>query len=183
MGILTKGSTSLPEVFLIEPKIFSESRGIFFESYSRRDMEGSGIPEEFVQDNHSCSVKGVIRGLHFQSRHPQGKLIRVLKGSIFDVVTDIRKNSPLFGRSIGVEISAKSHRMLWVPIGFAHGFLALENHTEVLYKTTDFYYSEYEAGIRWKRHGINSVIISDKDARLPLLKEIESPFTYRSVVS
>ena len=189
MEKLKKIPTSLPDIFFIEPRVFSDSRGFFFESYSRRDMEMIGISDDFVQDNQSCSAKGVVRGLHFQSKHPQGKLVRVLRGSIFDVVVDLRKGSPAFGKSIGFEISAHDFRMIWVPVGFAHGFLSLEDHTEVLYKTTDFYYPEYDAGIRWNdpelgiswpltECGIASVIISEKDAKLPLLKEIESPFEY-----
>jgi dTDP-4-dehydrorhamnose 3,5-epimerase len=191
MGILKKISTTLPDVFLLEPKIFSDFRGFFFESYSRMDMEKIGIPDEFVQDNHSCSSKGVIRGLHFQSNHPQGKLVRVIRGSIFDAVVDIRKGSPTFGGSVGIELSAENRLMIWVPAGFAHGFLSLEDGTEVLYKTTDFYYPEYDAGIRWNDpdlgiawpqtcHNISSVIINEKDGRLPCLKEIDSPFKYRS---
>ena len=187
MEKLKKISTSLPDIFLIEPRVFSDPRGFFFESYSRRDMERIGIRDDFVQDNQSCSAKGVVRGLHFQSRHPQGKLVRVLRGSIYDVVVDLRKGSSTFGKSIGFEIAAQDFRMLWVPVGFAHGFLSLEDHTEVLYKTTDFYYPEYDAGIRWNdpdlgiswplaQHGISSAIISEKDSQLPLLKEIASPF-------
>jgi len=187
MEKLIKIPTSLPDIFIIEPTVFSDSRGFFFESYSSRDMERIGIRDDFVQDNQSCSAKGVVRGLHFQIKHPQGKLVRVLRGSIYDVVVDIRKQSPIFGTSIGFEISAQDFRMIWIPVGFAHGFLSLEDHTEVLYKTTDFYYPEYDAGIRWNdpdlainwplaQYGISSAIISEKDARLPLLKEIESPF-------
>ena len=187
MEKLKKIPTSLPDIFFIEPKVFSDSRGFFFESYSRRDMELVGIAEDFVQDNQSSSAKGVVRGLHFQARHPQGKLVRVLRGSIYDVVVDLRKRSPTFGTSIGFEISAQDFRMIWIPVGFAHGFLSLEDHTEVLYKTTDFYYPEYDAGIRWNdpnlgiswplaQYGISSAIISEKDAQLPLLKDRESPF-------
>jgi dTDP-4-dehydrorhamnose 3,5-epimerase len=157
-------------------------------------MELIGISDDFVQDNQSCSAKGVVRGLHFQIKHPQGKLVRVLRGSIYDVVVDIRKRSPTFGTSIGFEISAQDFRMIWIPVGFAHGFLSLEDHTEVLYKTTDFYYPEYDAGIRWNdpdlainwplaQYGISSAIISEKDAKLPLLKEIESPFECGDITS
>lgn len=189
MEKLKKIPTSLPGVVIIEPRVFSDSRGCFFESYSRRDMELIGIAEEFVQDNQSCSAKGVVRGLHFQSRHPQGKLVRVLRGAIYDVVVDIRKRSPAFGKSFGVELSARDVRMIWVPMGFAHGFLSLEDQTEVLYKTTDFYYPEFDAGIRWNdpdlgiswplaQCGIPAAIPSDKDAKLPLLQEIESPFEF-----
>lgn len=191
MGTLTRIATEFPDVFLLEPRVFSDSRGFFFESFNQRDMEKIGIPDDFVQDNQSSSAQGVIRGLHYQSKHPQGKLVRVLRGSIFDVVVDIRKHSPTFGKSIGVELSVENHRMIWVPIGFAHGFLALEDHSEALYKTTDFYHPEYEAGIRWddpdlgiawplKR--IATVKISEKDAVLPLLKEIDSPFEYGETV-
>ena len=187
MEKLKKIPTSLPDIFFIEPKVFSDSRGFFFESYSRRDMEKIGLRDDFVQDNQSSSAKGVVRGLHFQARHPQGKLVRVLRGSIYDVVVDLRKGSPAFGTSIGFEISAQDFRMIWIPVGFAHGFLSLEDHTEVLYKTTDFYFPEYDAGIRWndpdlgicwplEQYGIASAIISEKDAKLPLLKEIASPF-------
>jgi len=189
MGTLTKISTDIPEVFVIEPRVFSDSRGFFFESYSQRDMEKIGVPDFFVQDNHSCSVKGVVRGLHFQKEHPQGKLVRVLRGSIFDAVVDIRKKSPTYGKTICAELSADNHRMIWVPVGFAHGFLSLEDHTEVHYKTTDFYYPEYDAGIRWddpdlgiswplEKYGISSGELSGKDAVLPLFKEIDSPFEY-----
>jgi len=194
MEKLKKIPTSLPDIFFIELRVFSDSRGYFFECYSCRDMEGIGIPDVFVQDNQSCSAKGVVRGLHFQSRHPQGKLVRVLRGSIYDVVVDIRKGSPTFGKSVGFEISAQDFRMIWVPVGFAHGFLSLEDHTEVLYKTTDFYYPEYDTGIRWndpdlgicwplEQYGIASAIISEKDAQLPLLKAIESPFACGDSIS
>ena len=192
MEKLKKIPTSLPDIFIIEPTVFSDSRGFFYESYNRRDMELIGIRDNFVQDNQSCSAKGVVRGLHFQIRHPQGKLVRVLRGSIYDVVVDIRKGSPTFGKAIGFEISAQNFRMLWIPVGFAHGFLSLEDHTDVLYKTTDFYNPEYDAGIRWNdpdlainwplaQYGISSAIISEKDAKLPLLKEFESPFEYGDI--
>ena len=194
MEKLKKIQTSLPDIFFIEPTVFSDSRGFFYESYTRRDMELIGIRDDFVQDNQSCSVKGVVRGLHFQIRHPQGKLVRVLRGSIYDVVVDIRKRSPTFGTSIGFEISAQNFRMIWIPVGFAHGFLSLEDHTDVLYKTTDFYNPEYDAGIRWNdpdlainwplaQYGISSAIISEKDAKLPLLKEFESPFECGDITS
>ena len=189
MEKLKKIPTSLPGVVIIEPWVFSDSRGYFYESYSRRDMELIGLTEEFVQDNQSCSAKGVVRGLHFQSRHPQGKLVRVLRGAIYDVVVDIRRLSPTFGKSLGFELSAQDVRMIWVPVGFAHGFLSLEDHTEVLYKTTDFYYPEDDAGIRWNdpdvgiswplaQNGIPAAILSDKDAKLPFLKDIGVAFKF-----
>jgi dTDP-4-dehydrorhamnose 3,5-epimerase len=194
MGTLTRIFTGFPEVFLIEPKVFSDSRGFFYEGYSYRDFEKIGIPDTFVQDNHSCSQKGVIRGLHFQREHPQGKLVRVLRGSIFDVIVDIRKNSPFYGRSICLDLTAERHQMVWVPEGFAHGFLALEDTTEVLYKTTDYYYPQYDAGISWndpdlgiswplEQHSITSVTISEKDALLPRIQDIDSPFEYRGTGS
>jgi len=143
-----------------------------------------------VQDNHSRSAKGVLRGLHFQSRYPQGKLIRVIQGSVFDVAVDLRKGSSTYGKWMSVILSAENFRMLWVPIGFAHGFMALEDNTEMLYKTTDYYHPEWDAGVRWDdpavaipwpcaEHGIKAPIVSDKDAMLPLLKDIDSPFVYR----
>jgi dTDP-4-dehydrorhamnose 3,5-epimerase len=189
MEKLKKIPTSLSDVFIIEPKVFSDSRGFFYESYSRRDMKLIGMLDDFVQDNQSCSAKGVVRGLHFQCKHPQGKLVRVIHGSIYDIVVDLRKRSPTFGQSAGFDLSGRDVRMIWVPFGFAHGFLSLEDHTEVLYKTTDFYFPEYDAGILWNdpelgiswplaQNGISSAIISEKDAKLPLLKEIESPFEF-----
>jgi dTDP-4-dehydrorhamnose 3,5-epimerase len=189
MGTLTRISTGFPEVFVIEPGVFSDPRGFFLEGYSHRDFEKIGIPDTFVQDNHSCSRKGVIRGLHFQREHPQGKLVRVLRGSIFDVIVDIRKNSPDYGKFISLELTAENHRMVWVPAGFAHGFLALEDATEVLYKTTDYYYPQYDAGIFWndpdlgiswplEQHSITSVTLSDKDALLPRLRKLDSPSKY-----
>ncbi|MHB8163113.1 MAG: dTDP-4-dehydrorhamnose 3,5-epimerase [Methanoregula sp.] len=189
MERLKKIPSPFADVFLLEPFVFSDDRGFFFESYSQRDMEGIGIPDIFVQDNHSCSAKGVLRGLHFQNKHPQGKLIRVIKGLIFDAVVDIRRKSPTFGKSFSVELSAKKHQMIWVPVGFAHGFLSLENNTEVLYKTTDFYFPEHEAGIRWddpalqiswplKKHNIDAPNLSGKDSCFPLLSEINPPFEF-----
>lgn len=187
MGKFQKIDTELNGVFLLQPTVFKDDRGFFLEAYNKTDFEELGIGEEFVQDNHSCSAKGVIRGLHFQTRHPQGKLVRVLQGSIYDVVVDIRKHSPTFGKWIGITLSSSSHQMIYVPIGFAHGFLALEDHTEVLYKTTDFYDPEYDTGIRWndpdigiawplEKYGITSPSLSRKDMSLPLLKEIDTPF-------
>lgn len=181
--------TALPGIFTITPRIFRDSRGFFMESYTRNDFQGMGIPDEFVQDNHSCSQKGVLRGLHFQSLYPQGKLVRVVSGSIFDVVVDIRKGSPTWKEWIAVTLSALDPSLLWVPPGCAHGFLSLENNTNVLYKTTEYYHPEYDVGIRWddpdldiswplKDLGIESPIVSLKDAALPCLSDIESPFSY-----
>lgn len=182
-------STLIPDVVMIELHPFLDSRGFFLESYNREELEQIGVPDLFVQDNHSCSRKGVVRGLHFQSRYPQGKLVRVLRGKIFDVVVDLRKQSPYYGNSICMTLSEEKPQMLWVPVGFAHGFLALEDRTEVLYKTTERYHPEFDAGIRWNdpdlgiawpfmEHDILEPLVSEKDSQLPRLKEISSPFVY-----
>lgn len=141
--------TQLPEVLLIEPRVFGDSRGFFFESWNEREFERAGITAKFVQDNHSRSARGVLRGLHYQIRQPQGKLVRVLAGEIFDVAADIRRSSPNFSRWEGVRLSAESHRMLWIPAGFAHGFCVLSEFAEVLYKATDYYAPEHERCILW----------------------------------
>jgi dTDP-4-dehydrorhamnose 3,5-epimerase len=141
--------TALPEVLLIEPKVFGDDRGFFFESWNERSYAAAGIPEHFVQDNHSRSAKGVLRGLHYQIRQPQGKLVRVIAGEIFDVAVDVRRSSPRFGKSITVRLSAEQKNLLWVPAGFAHGFLVVSDSAEVLYKTTDFYAPEHERTIAW----------------------------------
>lgn len=141
--------TRLPEVLLIEPKVFGDARGFFFESWNVREFERAGIRAGFVQDNHSRSERGVLRGLHYQTRQPQGKLVRVLAGEIFDVAVDIRRSSPTFGAWEGARLTAQSKNMLWVPVGFAHGFCVLSDFAEVLYKTTDFYAPEFERSIAW----------------------------------
>ena len=141
--------TRLPDVLLLEPRVFGDARGFFFESWNEREFERAGIRARFVQDNHSRSEKGVLRGLHYQIRQPQGKLIRVVAGEIFDVAVDIRSGSPTFGRWEGIRLSAESHQLLWVPIGFAHGFCVLSEFAEVLYKTTDFHAPEHECCILW----------------------------------
>jgi dTDP-4-dehydrorhamnose 3,5-epimerase len=141
--------TRLPEVLLIEPKVFSDARGFFFESWNEREFERAGIHARFVQDNHSLSEKGVLRGLHYQIRRPQGKLVRVTEGEIYDVAVDIRRSSLTFGKWEGTRLSAQSKSMLWIPVGFAHGFFVLSDLAEVLYKTTDFYTSEHERCIMW----------------------------------
>jgi dTDP-4-dehydrorhamnose 3,5-epimerase len=141
--------TALPEVLLIEPRVFGDDRGFFFESWNERAYAEAGIREHFVQDNHSRSAKGVLRGLHYQIRQPQGKLVRVIAGEIFDVAVDIRRSSPRFGKSITVRLNAERKNLLWVPAGFAHGFLVVSEAAEVLYKTTDFYAPEHERTIAW----------------------------------
>jgi dTDP-4-dehydrorhamnose 3,5-epimerase len=141
--------TSHPDVLLIEPRLFGDDRGFFFESWNARDFAAVGIDATFVQDSHSRSAKGVLRGLHYQVREPQGKLIRVVAGEVFDVVVDIRKSSPRCGRHVAVRLSAESRRMLWVPPGFAHGFYVLSAHAEMLYKQTAFYAPQYERSLSW----------------------------------
>jgi dTDP-4-dehydrorhamnose 3,5-epimerase len=141
--------TALPEVLLIEPRVFGDERGFFFESWNRRDFAEAGIETEFVQDNHSLSGRNVLRGLHYQIEHAQGKLVRVIAGEVFDVAVDIRRSSPTFGRSVGMQLSAAEKSMLWVPPGFAHGFLVLSDSAEFLYKTTDYWYPEHERTLLW----------------------------------
>ena len=141
---------AIPDVILIEPKVFSDARGFFFESFNQRAFNAAtGTDYQFVQDNHSRSSQGVLRGLHYQIQQPQGKLVRVVQGAVFDVAVDIRKSSPTFGQWVGAELSADNHHQLWVPPGFAHGFVVLSETAEFLYKTTDYYAPEYERCIVW----------------------------------
>jgi dTDP-4-dehydrorhamnose 3,5-epimerase len=141
--------TSLPDVLLVEPRVFGDARGFFFESYNLRALEEVGISAEFVQDNHSRSLRGVLRGLHYQVEHAQGKLVRVTHGEVFDVAVDLRRSSPSFGHSVGIMLSAENHRMLWIPPGFAHGFLVTSDVAEFLYKTTDYWYPQFERTLLW----------------------------------
>jgi dTDP-4-dehydrorhamnose 3,5-epimerase len=141
--------TALPGVLLVEPRVFGDDRGFFFESYNKRAFAAAGIDATFVQDNHSRSRRGVLRGLHYQLEHAQGKLLRVASGEVFDVVVDVRRSSPAFGRAMGVTLSSGNRRMLWVPPGFAHGFLALSETVDFLYKTTDYWYPEHERTLLW----------------------------------
>lgn len=142
--------TSIPDLFLVEPVVFGDERGFFFESFNQREFsQKTGVTLPFVQDNHSRSRQGVLRGLHYQVQQPQGKLVRVIQGAIFDVAVDLRRASPTFGKWEGVELSEENRRQLWVPPGFAHGFLVLSPVAEVLYKTTDYYAPEYERSILW----------------------------------
>ncbi len=143
-------ATALPDVKIIEPKVFGDERGFFYESFNAREFaKEAGVNAEFVQDNHSRSVKGVLRGLHYQIQHPQGKLVRVVSGEVFDVVVDIRRSSPTFGRWEGVYLSADNKRQLWVPPGFAHGFCVTSESAEFLYKTTDYWFPEFERSLLW----------------------------------
>jgi dTDP-4-dehydrorhamnose 3,5-epimerase len=142
--------TDLPGVLVLEPKLFGDNRGFFFESFNMRDFAAAtGETQSFVQDNHSKSGKGVLRGMHYQIRRPQGKLVRVVSGSVFDVAVDMRRSSPNFGRWFGVELSAENKRQLWIPAGFAHGFLVTSDSCEFLYKTTDYWHPENERILRW----------------------------------
>jgi dTDP-4-dehydrorhamnose 3,5-epimerase len=141
--------TALPDVLLIEPRVFADERGFFFESWNRRALAAAGVDADFVQDNHSRSARNVLRGLHYQVEHAQGKLVRVCSGVVFDVAVDIRKASPTFGRWVGMTLSAENKQMLWIPAGFAHGFLVLSEAAEFLYKTTDYWYPEHERTLLW----------------------------------
>jgi dTDP-4-dehydrorhamnose 3,5-epimerase len=142
--------SAIPEVLVIEPKVFGDARGFFFESYNRRAFAAAtGVDAEFVQDNHSRSAKNVLRGLHYQLQQPQGKLVRVTLGTIWDVAVDLRRSSPSFGRWVGFELSAEAKNMAWIPAGFAHGFLVTSDAAEVQYKTTDYYAPEHERAVRW----------------------------------
>jgi dTDP-4-dehydrorhamnose 3,5-epimerase len=141
--------SAIPDVLLIEPRVFEDERGFFFESWNARAFEAAGIEATFVQDNHSRSRRGVLRGLHYQIEHAQGKLVRCVAGAVFDVAVDLRRSSPTFGRAVGATLSADDHRMLWVPPGFAHGFVVLSDAADFLYKTTDYYYPEHERTLLW----------------------------------
>ena len=141
--------SKIPDVLLIEPRVFGDERGFFFESWNRRALAEQGLQAEFVQDNHSRSQQGVLRGLHYQIQHPQGKLVRVVVGSVYDVAVDLRRSSPTFGQWVGVELSAENKRMLWIPPGFAHGFYVMSEAAEFLYKTTDYWYPEHERTLAW----------------------------------
>lgn len=142
--------TAIPEVLILEPKVFGDDRGFFYESFNARDFEqATGLTRTFVQDNHSKSAKNVLRGLHYQIQQPQGKLVRVVQGEVFDVAVDLRKSSNTFGQWVGARLSAENKRQLWLPEGFAHGFLVLSDTAEFLYKTTDYYAPEFERSLLW----------------------------------
>ena len=164
--------SELPDVLIIEPKVFGDERGFFMESYNKRDFkQATGLDADFVQDNHSRSVRNVLRGLHYQVRQAQGKLVRVVAGELYDVAVDLRKSSPTFGRWVGFALSAENRRMAWIPPGFAHGFLVISESAEFLYKTTDYYapqhektilWNDSEIGIRWPLAG--RPVLSAKDS-------------------
>lgn len=173
--------TDIPEVLILEPKVFGDSRGFFFESYNQRAFQdATGWASNFVQDNHSRSQKNVLRGLHYQIVQPQGKLVRVVTGEVFDVAVDIRRSSPTFGRWVGAHLSAENKRQMWVPPGFAHGFVVLSDDAEFLYKTTDFYAPEHERCIVWNDSAIGidwplvgEPLLSAKDRQGHSLKNAE----------
>ncbi len=173
--------TTIPDVILIEPKVFADERGFFLESYQKQLFFEAGIPFDFVQDNHSKSQQGVLRGLHYQIQQPQGKLVRVISGEIFDVAVDIRKHSPTFGKWVGDYLSAENKKMLWVPSGFAHGFYVTSPDAEVIYKATDYYAPQWERAILWNDPAIhvnwplqgNPPVLSPKDTAGKMLSEAE----------
>lgn len=172
---------AIPDVILLEPKVFGDARGFFMESYNQRTFTHvTGLTPSFVQDNHSLSARGVLRGLHYQIKQAQGKLVRVTAGAVFDVAVDLRKSSPTFGQWVGETLSAENKKQLWIPEGFAHGFLVLEDHTEFLYKTTDYYALEHErcvawndpsVGVRWPLDG--APVLSAKDQQGASLQAAE----------
>ena len=169
--------TAIPDVLVLTPKVFGDARGFFFESFNARDFrEATGLEVDFVQDNHSKSAKGVLRGLHYQIQNAQGKLVRVVQGSVFDVAVDMRKSSPTFGQWVGEILSADNHKQLWVPPGFAHGFVVLSDSAEFLYKTTDYWYPEHERSLLWNDPQVN-VAWPIQDAPQLAKKDAEgSPF-------
>ena len=174
--------TAIPEVLLIDPQVYGDDRGFFFESFNARKFELlTGNAANFVQDNHSKSARNVLRGLHYQIRQPQGKLVQVIAGSIFDVVVDMRAASPFFGRWVGAELSAENHRQLWVPPGFAHGFVVTSEHAQCLYKTTDYWAPEYERVLLWNDPALaidwpatGAPMLSGKDSMGKLLADSET---------
>lgn len=173
--------TAIPDLLIIEPRVFGDDRGFFFESFNRRKFaELTGREVDFVQDNHSRSAKKVLRGLHYQIQHPQAKLVRVVQGAVLDVVVDIRRSSPTFGRHVAVELSSENKRMFWMPEGFAHGFVVLSDSAEFLYKTTDYWYPEFERCLKWDDPDLtidwqltSDPILSGKDAQGKFLRDAE----------
>ena len=173
--------TEIPDVLIIEPKVFGDDRGFFYESFNKKNFEeATGVTAEFVQDNHSKSAKGVLRGLHYQIKQPQGKLVRVVRGEVLDVAVDIRQSSSTFGRWVGTVLSEDNKRQLWMPEGLAHGFVVLSDTAEFLYKTTDYYAPEFERCIRWDDADLSIdwqltgvPLVSDKDAKGVSLQEAD----------
>ncbi|ABR30930.1 dTDP-4-dehydrorhamnose 3,5-epimerase [Thermosipho melanesiensis] len=177
-----KIATPIEGLYIIKPTVYGDSRGFFMESWNRKEFAEIGLDMDFVQDNHSKSKKGVLRGLHFQEKYPQGKLVRVVKGVVYDVAVDLRKDSPTFGKYYGVILSEENKLMFYIPEGFAHGFLVLSDEVHFLYKATEYYYPEYDSGIIWndpdiaikwpfEEYRIEYPILSEKDKKLPTLRE------------
>ena len=174
-------NTSLPEVLVLKPTVHGDHRGFFMETYRKEVFEQAGISADFVQDNHSKSSKGILRGLHYQIKNPQGKLVRAVAGEIFDVVVDMRRSSPTFGLWVGVVLSAENKHALWVPPGFAHGFYVMSDEAEVTYKTTTYYAPEHDRSLLWNDPLLNitwpekdNVILSDKDRTAPMFAVAET---------
>lgn len=173
---------AIPDVLIVKPMMFTDARGFFMEAYQARDFAAAGIEGTFVQDNQSRSRRGTLRGLHYQIRHPQGKLVRVLAGEVFDVAVDLRRSSSTYGRWVGLRLSAEEQQQLWIPQGFAHGFYVTSEWAEVLYKTTDFYAAEWERTLRWDDPAVGidwpiqggRPVLSDKDAQGATLAEAEA---------
>ena len=169
--------SDIPGVLVVTPKVFGDERGFFLETYNKEDFQQAGIEPEFVQDNHSKSIRGVVRGLHYQKKFPQGKLIRVIHGEVLDVIVDIRRGSPTFTRWISILLSAENKKQVWIPGGLAHGFAVLSETAEFCYKVTDYYHPEDEGGIRWNDPQlkidwqVQNPLLSEKDRQLPLLAE------------
>jgi dTDP-4-dehydrorhamnose 3,5-epimerase len=176
--------TNIPGVLVVTPKVFGDERGFFLETYNKEDFQQAGIEPEFVQDNHSKSIRGVVRGLHYQKKFPQGKLIRAIQGEVLDVIVDIRRGSPTFARWISILISAENKKQVWIPGGLAHGFSVLSETAEFCYKVTDYYHPEDEGGIRWDDPQlkidwqIQNPQLSEKDSKLPLLAEAEGDLPF-----
>ena len=183
MGTLIVTPTPLPGVLVLEPRVAGDARGFFLESWNARDFRGAtGIDPVFVQDNHSRSARHVLRGIHYQVVRPQGKLVRVVAGAVFDLAVDLRRSSAQFGRWFGVELSAANHKQLWIPPGFGHAFLVLSEQADFLYKTTDYWYPEHDRALRWNDPALGvawplgdaAPVLSDKDARAPLLADAQT---------
>ena len=188
MGNFNFIATKIPDLYIIEPKVFGDDRGYFMESYSQKDFAEAGLTMTFVQDNESKSRKGVLRGLHFQTEQTQGKLVRVTQGEVWDVAVDLRKGSPTYGQWEGVYLSAENKRQFYVPEGFAHGFVVTSEEAIFNYKCTDFYAPEYDSGllwndedvaIKWPLEGLGEILLSEKDQKQKTLKELKDlPFIY-----
>lgn len=188
MGNFNFIATKIPDLYIIEPKVFGDDRGYFMESYSQKDFAEAGLTMTFVQDNESKSRKGVLRGLHFQTKQTQGKLVRVTQGEVWDVAVDLRKGSPTYGQWEGVYLNAENKRQFYVPEGFAHGFVVTSEEAVFNYKCTDFYAPEYDSGllwndeevnIQWPLEGLGDILLSEKDQKQKTLKELtDLPFVY-----